>query len=912
MRQRPTGSGPGSHLRVRLADETAVDDDGNGPRATLSEDGQRATPRPATVLVLTPRMGGYYFGALLAGIAREVAGAGGRLVLVQTPEPPELGGDQNAPGEFATPAAWSQVDGAVVILTTVGGAYLQRLRDAGKPVVLISTRIDGFDAPLALPDNAGGTRAAMDHLIAHGHTRIAFVGDLAQQDVRDRHGAYLQSVRTHALATDPALTIGVSDNDATGGVQAARDVLGLCDRPTAIMVATDGNALGLMRALGDADVRVPDDIAIVAFDNIEAGAFSTPALSSVDQRFDDVGALAGRLVLAQMRGEIVPFEPHILPAALVVLRGSCGCAADTLGAGTGRDLPLDDALARLRDEAIRAISGPLLTGDRGLDDPLRDAVSATVREAEGMLRVSQDVTAGQIQSLTASMRRLTPRLGVLRRITGTMTDYVQRGAATVARARGNAAAGPERLSAALWRLQAGTLVEEQSVVDAPAVYARRTDPRHLDWLVDTRVRAGVLALWEGDPSCGRLRITGSYDPEGLVPDIVGAATSAEVFPPASLVRAARPAERGVCVVIPVRTRDRYWGLLAVVSEIDTSSTLETYHHWVALLCTVFEEEALQEVVRASEQRYALAARATNDGLWEWEARTGNLYLSDRCVTLLGLEPDPQTGRLAQWEALVHPDDREKMRQGMRAAVAAPDEPVAAEYRIRAPDGSYRWMLARALGVPTVTGPVERVVGSLTDIHERRRLEDELREHALHDALTGLPNRRLFLDRLEHSLALWHRCATPFAVLFIDLDGFKAINDTIGHPRGDRVLMEVGARIEVALRTVDTGARLGGDEFAILLHDVELADAALVVQRVQEGFAQALVLDGHEVTIRASIGVTTSSVECIRAEDVLRDADAAMYRAKATGRSGPRFGAALPAPVGHEPRSPAEPLHVPGL
>jgi diguanylate cyclase (GGDEF)-like protein/PAS domain S-box-containing protein len=335
----------------------------------------------------------------------------------------------------------------------------------------------------------------------------------------------------------------------------------------------------------------------------------------------------------------------------------------------------------------------------------------------------------------------------------------------------------------------------------------------------------------------------------------------------------------------VRTKDRDWGLLAIVGDIDTTSAREIYHHWATLLCASLESAWLQDVVRDSEERYALAARATHDGQWEWNERTRVMHLSDRSCTLLGLDPDPdpRADRRSQWEALVHPDDLAEVRRSLRAATHDPTGTVDCEYRARTTDGSYRWMLTRAVGAPATSGPVERVVGSLTDIHERRSLEHQLRENALYDALTGLPNRRLFLDRLERSLALWHRFATPFAVIFLDLDGFKAINDTHGHQVGDRVLAEVGARIGDALRTVDTGARFGGDEFAILLHDVVPADVALVVQRVQAGLAHGLDLDGHEIEIRASLGVATSAVEYTSAEDVLRDADAAMYQAKAAGR-----------------------------
>ena len=159
----------------------------------------------------------------------------------------------------------------------------------------------------------------------------------------------------------------------------------------------------------------------------------------------------------------------------------------------------------------------------------------------------------------------------------------------------------------------------------------------------------------------------------------------------------------------------------------------------------------------------------------------------------------------------------------------------------------------------------------------------MRENALYDALTGLPNRRLFLDRLERAVALWKRSATPFAVIFLDLDGFKLINDSLGHQMGDRVLNAVGARIERELRAVDTGARFGGDEFAILLHDTNLNDVLMVAHRVQAGLAEVMDLDGHELSIRASLGVATSAIEYSCAEDVLRDADIAMYRAKETER-----------------------------
>ena len=275
---------------------------------------------PVTLLVLTPSLGGFYFGELLAGLGREVVAAGARIVVVQTPDGGLRGGQGSEPSDFATPVAWSEVDGVVSITTAVSGSYLQQLRAAGKPVVLISARPPDFEAPLVLPDNYGGTVAAVEHLIGHGHRRIGFVGNLSQPDVRDRYDAYAQALEAHDCLLDPALLFRAPNNDWAGGVEAARQLLAAPERPTALMVATDRNAIGLMRTLTDAGLSVPRDIAVVGFDNIEAAAFSTPALTSVNQRFDDLGALAGRLVLGCIRGEATPFASHIC------LRRASSCA----------------------------------------------------------------------------------------------------------------------------------------------------------------------------------------------------------------------------------------------------------------------------------------------------------------------------------------------------------------------------------------------------------------------------------------------------------------------------------------------------------------------------------------------------------------------------------------------------------
>ena len=850
---------------------------------------------PVTVLVLTPSVCGHYYGEVIAGLSREVAGSGGRIVLVQTLDGGSRRDEESELSAFSTPLAWSDVDGVVSITTAVSGSYLQRLRDAGKPVVLASTRMPDFQAPLAVPDNHGGTFAAVEHLIAHGHTRIGFVGNLAQPDVYDRYAAYVQALESHDLAPDPTLVFAAPNNDFPGGARAAEDVLAASERPTALMVGTDRNAIGLMRTLSGAGVAIPGDIAVVGFDNMEEAGFSSPPLSSVNQRFGEVGALAARLVLAQIRGDEVPFTAHVLPTAPLELRGSCGCATDALGTGiggTGRSLDVSPAM--LRNELEHVLYTSLLSGHNGTDEAMRAAVVETVGQA-GRLLHRHDITAAEIQSLLASLHGLTARPEVLRRIAGAVMHFLQHGAlmASERQDTDQAIGDLSHLSTALWQLQAGaflqqaestqTALEEQYVVDAAMRDAGGHDPRSLDWLAATHVEAGVLALWDDAASPAQLLIAGSYDPAGLLPDLVGSATAPERFPPRALVGAHRMRERSVCIVIPVCTRTRDWGLLAVVGDINTTSALETYRHWAAQLCASFEAQELQDAVRTSEERYALAARASNDGLWEWSTSTRKVFLSDRCRTMLNVQPDREHDLLATMVALVHPDDLAELRQVMGGVIRGVVETASTECRFGIGDGAYRWVQVRALGVRSLNGSIERVVGSMSDIHERHSLEDQLRENALYDALTGLPNRRMFLGRLNQAVALWHRAQTPFAVIFLDLDGFKAINDSLGHQIGDRVLSAVGTRIRQELREADTGARFGGDEFAILLHDTDEDGVRQVAQRVQRRLSQAIDLDGHVFAIGASLGVATSAIDYTSAEDVLRDADTAMYGAKETER-----------------------------
>ena len=842
--------------------------------------------QPFTVLALSRHLGGFYAGEVIAGLAREVTAAGGHLVVVQAVEPGD-GIDRLSPVQFAIPVALDAVDGVVSIAPAATVPLLEAVRAAGKPVVLASERMEGIDAPVAVPDNRSGVRAAIEHLLEHGHTRIGFVADMSQHDFRERRAVYEEVMAEHGLPTGEDLFYAASNYGTPGGAVAGRAFLARAgERPTALMTATDENAFGVIGELQAAGVSVPGDVAVVGFDNVEHSVFATPSLSSVAQRFDEVGALAGRMVVAMIAGEHVATGVHTASASVLIPRGSCGCRDDVLGehatprpVGAGLRTTAAEMRAMLHTMLDRRQRGGISEDDV---DALLDGVEALTGAPDHRAAV-----AGFVDLVV----RVAPREDARHQVVRALTEYLQRLAGLDTAAEDSPAVS--RLTAVLWQLQAYGAVKQGHEREASVLEHGNTansllqgdaeDARSLSWLSATHVRAGVLGLWDGPPADRRLRVVGSYDTTGTQTDRTGDAVDARRFPPAELVAAADASRGEVCVVVPVRNAEHDWGLLAVLAVVNTTWNREPYQHWANVMCLAFEGELLQRAVRDSEARYAYAARASNDGLWELDLRTDVMFLSARCRDLCGFAPDAAV-TISAWQATIHPDDRDQVATVFTAALQSPETPVQVEYRVRGEDGRYRWVLSRGLAVPGEDGDVVRMVGSLADVDTRRELEEQLRQGALYDEVTGLPNRRLFLDRLETAIGqAGRRPGSGFAVIFLDLDGFKLVNDSLGHLMGDELLKTVAERLLTDLRGVDTAARFGGDEFALLLCDPVPEEVLVIARRIQDRIAAPVMLDGHEVSVTASVGIATSESGYTDAEEVLRDSDIAMYHAKETER-----------------------------
>lgn len=304
-----------------------------------------------------------------------------------------------------------------------------------------------------------------------------------------------------------------------------------------------------------------------------------------------------------------------------------------------------------------------------------------------------------------------------------------------------------------------------------------------------------------------------------------------------------------------------------------------------LAMDITERRRAEEALRHSEERYALAARSAQDGLFDWDLKTGEVYFSARWKDMLGYEDLDVGTSPEEWFKRIHPEDLPRVKELVDEHLEGRAPQFECEHRMRHKERGYRWVLSRGLAVRNGDARPYRMVGAQSDVTERKLAEERLRHDALHDALTGLPNRVLFLDRLRHRLEVARRRKDPrFAVFFIDLDRFKVVNDSLGHQAGDQLLVEATQRIEKSIRPSDTVARLGGDEFAVLLEDVfDGSQAARIAERILRAFKVPFRVGDQEVSSGASIGIALSELSYEKAEDVLRDADTAMYRAKGQGR-----------------------------
>jgi diguanylate cyclase (GGDEF)-like protein/PAS domain S-box-containing protein len=337
---------------------------------------------------------------------------------------------------------------------------------------------------------------------------------------------------------------------------------------------------------------------------------------------------------------------------------------------------------------------------------------------------------------------------------------------------------------------------------------------------------------------------------------------------------------------PLYNKDELHGLLIVeATSAIPATTLEAVSALASQVALALESAVLAEDLsrRRSESRFASLVRNSSDVITIIDPDSIIRFQSPSIRHVLGYDPGALPG--ARLLDFVHPEDQGHLIRNLSSLDREADRAEVVEFRWRHTDGTWR-EVETLLSDLSLDPEVGGVVLNTRDVSERKAFERELAHQAFHDSITGLANRALFRDRVEHALVRQLRVDRMVAVLFMDLDDFKTVNDSLGHAAGDLILADVGRRVGGCVRDADTAARLGGDEFAILLEDADHAQAAEIAERVLKSLEAPMHVEGKEVFVRASIGIAVGDEDCKGAagtEELLRNADVAMYMAKSQGK-----------------------------
>ena len=336
-----------------------------------------------------------------------------------------------------------------------------------------------------------------------------------------------------------------------------------------------------------------------------------------------------------------------------------------------------------------------------------------------------------------------------------------------------------------------------------------------------------------------------------------------------------------------KTRERIWVRETAYAVRDAQGQVVYYEGTVE---DITERHLAANALSDSETRWRLALDAAGDGVWDWRVQTGEEFYSDRLLHMFGFKRGELAHSVAALDERTHPDDLAQMAVDREAHFSGRTPTYVNEHRVRCKDGSWKWVLSRGMVVSRdAQGQPLRMIGTHTDITQRKHAEELIWHQAHIDALTGLPNRRMLRQRLNEALAHARQTESALAVVFMDLDNFKQVNDTLGHHEGDALLVEAAHRIQQHMGRTDTLARMGGDEFTLVLAGLPAgADPVAMLGPRLDGLLDALqqpyLLGQSEVFVSASMGLAMYPADASQIEDLLRHADQALYAAKGAGRN----------------------------
>ena len=694
-------------------------------------------------------LGGEYYGGILGGIERGTRERHARLLVFR-----------GTPADVAAAPFAREVRGWIAVHSPVGLPALARL---GLPLVTVAYHDPEVGCPAVVADNRQGVRDAVRHLIAHGHRRIAFIGWLEYPAIAERYEGYRDALTESGVPCSPELVIGVEDRQTASGRAGARQLLEGGAWPcTAVVTGTDRNAVGVMEVLQAAGVRVPEDIAVVGFDDLTVAELADPPLTTLRTRFDELGRRAASRLLDEISGSAVPRTAHRVPVALI-RRRSCGCdMADDLAQPPGAEALAACGNGALAAHLVRMALFPVPSDPAQVPGDIWPGVETLIGGIDAALAGDSGPTPAALRQAWQQAVRLIPDLDVLRAMSALLSRVGAQRLAAMPPDPDRAhrlAAFLARSELKLWRARVAYRHEEMTHLegmtqDAPRVAAmllsgKTGQAQELDWFRLTPARWGCLALYADatrSPT-STLTVAGTYRLSGPpVPDR-GAHFIAGAFPPAEWCQAPGSAVgTDVLMLVPVASASRDWGVLALRGPIEahggyTAQRPNNMAMWGSLLAAALERDALaahlaeladddrkraEQALQRSEATLAEAQRLSHTGSWVWDRASGTMSWSAEMFRLFGLDPQHEPPPRDVIDERLHPDDREGVHS-VRARAVREEGDLEHEYRIVLPDGTVRHVQATCHPVLNGAGHVVEVLGTVRDVTERKQAEHALRE-----------------------------------------------------------------------------------------------------------------------------------------------------------------------------------------
>ncbi|WP_433931564.1 substrate-binding domain-containing protein [Sorangium cellulosum] len=541
--------------------------------------------------VITPYLDGSFWNPVLKGI-HETAQQHGCRTLVMRGTPASL----QAPS-----LARDQVDGWIVVIAVDG---IEQLAGARVPLVVVGTDAHEGNCPSVIPDNRSGIRSAVRHLIEHGHRRIAFVGYFGESDVRERFEAYRDTLAEAGIPLDPDLVIRTSDSWYPGGESAAPQLLAQRHACTAAVFGTDKNALAMMPLLKEAGMRIPEDMAIVGFDDVPEAQAADPPLTTVRQRFEMMGSAACDLILSMLAGE-TSLPELVLTQNTLIQRTSCGC--DVIQSMLDQDAALgEDAGGDLDRRLVELLLAPQPLAPGQSPAAVWPGVALVLAGYSAAIEGTAPPPAKELEHAYQQAVGIAPDLGTLMALVRLLRRaHARRGGDAASAQRVEAFLDSARLAIARARLhvetdslaQVGLLVRSNYEVGLALLSGSHEESLSLSWLAKTSAIWGCFALREDATT---LVVAGAYSRDGSATPAIGGRHRVEAFPPAELLPPSAASGAHMMLLLPIRSARRDWGILALIGPTLRELTRDegTVGVWASLLAAALERNELVQSLSA--------------------------------------------------------------------------------------------------------------------------------------------------------------------------------------------------------------------------------------------------------------------------------------------------------------------------